>query len=143
MIIVGIIGDTLLKLRLLLDSIRFEHTIFALPFAYLGMVLAADGLPTSQQFIWVTVAMGSARTLAMSANRIIDRYVDALNPRTSSRHLPSGRVKLNEMAAMTLVSLAIFLVAAYQLNILCFVQDRFRAITVSYTHLTLPTILLV
>ena len=132
----GIIGDTLQKIRLLLDSIRFEHTIFALPFAYLGMVLAADGLPTIQQFIWVTVAMGSARTLAMSANRIIDRYVDALNPRTSSRHLPSGRVKLNEMAAMTLVSLVIFLVAAYQLNFLCFVLAPAAVVVVvgySYT----------
>ena len=68
------------KLRLILDSIRFEHTIFALPFAYLGMALAADGLPTLAQFIWITVAMASARTLAMSANRIIDRHLDARNP---------------------------------------------------------------
>ena len=132
----GIIGDILQKVRLLLDSIKFEHTIFALPFAYLGMVLAADGLPTIQQFIWITVAMGSARTLAMSANRIIDRYLDALNPRTSSRHLPSGRVRLMEMAAMTLVSLAIFLVAASQLNFLCLVLAPAAVVVVvgySYT----------
>jgi len=133
---VGIIGDILQKVRLLLDSIKFEHTIFALPFAYLGMVLAADGLPTIQQFIWITVAMGSARTLAMSANRIIDRYLDALNPRTSSRHLPSGRVRLMEMAAMTLVSVAIFLVAASQLNFLCLVLAPAAVVVVvgySYT----------
>ena len=132
----GIIGDILQKVRLLLDSIKFEHTIFALPFAYLGMVLAADGLPTIQQFIWITVAMGSARTLAMSANRIIDRYLDALNPRTSSRHLPSGRVRLMEMAAMTLVSVAIFLVAASQLNFLCLVLAPAAVVVVvgySYT----------
>ena len=85
------------KLRLILDSIRFEHTIFALPFAYLGMVLAADGLPTLAQFIWITVAMAAARTLAMSANRIIDRQLDAENPRTASRPLPAGRLKLWEM----------------------------------------------
>ena len=132
----GIIGDTLQKIRLLLDSIRFEHTIFALPFAYLGMVLAADGLPTIHQFIWITVAMGSARTLAMAANRIIDRYLDALNPRTSNRHLPSGRVRLMEMATMTLVSLAIFLVAASQLNFLCFALAPVAVVVVvgySYT----------
>ena len=80
------------KLRLLLDSIRFEHTIFALPFAYLGMVLAADGVPTLGQLVWVTVAMASARTVAMSANRIIDRHLDAENPRTAARPLPAGRM---------------------------------------------------
>ena len=78
------------KLRLILDSIRFEHTIFALPFAYLGMVLAEGGLPTLSQFLWITVAMASARTLAMSANRIIDRRLDAQNPRTAARPLPAG-----------------------------------------------------
>ena len=78
------------KLRLILDSIRFEHTIFALPFAYLGMVLAADGLPTLLQFLWITVAMASARTLAMSANRIIDRHIDALSPRTAALPLPDA-----------------------------------------------------
>ena len=109
------------KLRLILDSIRFEHTIFALPFAYLGMVLAADGLPTLSQFIWITVAMASARTLAMSANRIIDRHLDAENPRTASRPLPAGRLRLWEMTAMSSVSLAIFLFAAAMLNTLTLV----------------------
>jgi 4-hydroxybenzoate polyprenyltransferase len=106
------------KLRLLLDSIRFEHTIFALPFAYLGMVLAADGVPTLGQLVWVTVAMASARTVAMSANRIIDRHLDALNPRTAIRPLPTGRIKLWEMRGLTAVSLALFLLAAAQLNTL-------------------------
>ena len=106
------------KLRLLLDSIRFEHTIFALPFAYLGMVLAADGVPTLGQLVWVTVAMASARTVAMSANRIIDRHLDALNPRTAIRPLPTGRIKLWEMRGLAAVSLALFLLAAAQLNTL-------------------------
>jgi len=104
------------KLKLILDSIRFEHTVFALPFAYLGIVLAADGLPTLAQFTWITLAMASARTLAMSANRIIDRQLDAENPRTASRPLPAGRLKLWEMMAMSIVSLGIFLVAAAMLN---------------------------
>ena len=124
------------KLRLLLDSIRFEHTVFALPFAYLGMILAADGLPTLAQFVWITVAMASARTLAMSANRIIDRHLDARNPRTASRPLPSGRLKLWEMRAMALVSLAVFLLAAAMLNTLALVLAPVAAVVVvgySYT----------
>ena len=124
------------KLRLILDSIRFEHTIFALPFAYLGMVLAADGLPTISQFIWITVAMASARTLAMSANRIIDRHLDAENPRTASRPLPAGRLKLWEMTAMSTISLAVLLGAAAMLNTLALVLAPVAAIVVvgySYT----------
>ena len=109
------------KMRLILDSIRFEHTVFALPFAYLGMVLAANGLPTLSQFIWITIAMASARTLAMSANRIIDRQLDAENPRTASRPLPAGRLKLWEMTVMSTASLAVFLIAAAMLNTLAVV----------------------
>ncbi|MBF8266621.1 MAG: 4-hydroxybenzoate octaprenyltransferase [Dehalococcoidia bacterium] len=124
------------KLRLILDSIRFEHTIFALPFAYLGMVLAARGLPTLPQFLWITVAMASARTLAMSANRIIDRRLDALNPRTAGRPLPTGRLKLGEMAVLAAVSLAVLLVAAAQLNALALALAPVAAVVVvgySYT----------
>ena len=124
------------KLRLLLDSIRFEHTIFALPFAYLGMTLAAGGLPTLAQFAWTTVAMASARTLAMSANRIIDRHLDAQNPRTASRPLPAGRLKLWEMRAMALVSLGVFLLSAAMLNQLALMLAPVAAVVVvgySYT----------
>ena len=70
------------KLAILLDNVRFEHTVFALPFAYLGMILAEQRLPGLWQVVWITVAMASARTLAMSANRLIDRHLDARNPRT-------------------------------------------------------------
>jgi len=79
------------QLRAFLDTIRFEHTIFALPFAYLGMALAADGWPTFPQFVWITIAMASARTLAFAINRYADRFYDARNPRTRSRPIPSGR----------------------------------------------------
>ena len=68
------------KLGLLLDSIRFEHSIFALPFAYLGMMMAADGLPSLEKIFWITIAMVAARTLAMGANRYIDKDIDAKNP---------------------------------------------------------------
>jgi 4-hydroxybenzoate polyprenyltransferase len=124
------------KLRLLLDSIRFEHTVFALPFAYLGMVLAAEGLPSWHQFIWVTVAMASARTLAMSSNRIIDSNIDAKNPRTKLRHIPDGTIRKSEMTVMAIGSLVMFFVAAYMLNELAFLLAPIAVVVVvgySYT----------
>ncbi len=88
------------RLRIFLDMVRFEHTIFALPFAYLGMLLAANWppapggirLPTVGQFIWISVAMAAARTLAFAINRYADRYYDARNPRTARRPIPTGRL---------------------------------------------------
>ncbi len=109
------------ELKTLLDNIKFEHTIFALPFAYLGMVLAANGLPTLHQFIWITVAMASARTLAMSLNRLIDRELDARNPRTMNRPLPSGLISPRAVALIVLVAFVVFEFAAWQLNTLCLV----------------------
>lgn len=112
-------SDPLLKrIPRFLDAVRFQESIFALPFAYSGMVLAANGLPTWQQFLWITVAMVSARTLGMSANRIIDRSIDAQNPRTAMRHLPAGLLRLSDMVVLTLVSAVVFFVAASLLNTL-------------------------
>lgn len=123
------------KINLLLASIRFEHSIFALPFAYLGMVLAASGLPTWWQFAWITVAMVAARTLAMSANRLIDVKQDALNPRTARRALPTGLLKRGEMLALALVSLGAFLFAAAMLNTLALVLAPVAAfLVVSYSY---------
>lgn len=106
------------KLPLFLGVVRFEHTIFALPFAYIGMLLAAGGLPTGRQFLWATVAMVGARTLAMSTNRLIQRGEDAANPRTAGRHLPRGLLRPSEMLVLMLVSTGIFFFAAAQLNTL-------------------------
>jgi 4-hydroxybenzoate polyprenyltransferase len=103
----------------LLEAIKFEHSIFALPFAYLGMILAARGLPTLHQFIWITVAMVAARTTAMAANRVIDRHIDAANPRTAQRALPTGSLSVAEMSGLTLVGVVVTLFAAWQLNDLC------------------------
>lgn len=100
----------------LLDNIKFAHTVFALPFAYMGMVLAGGGLPTWDQFLWISLAMASARTLAMSANRLIDSEIDARNARTANRPLPQGRVSRGEVMALTLAMLLVFLVAAAALN---------------------------
>lgn len=105
--------------RILLDNIRFEHTIFALPFAYLGMVLAVRGLPTWGQVLWVTVAMASARTLAMSVNRVIDAEIDARNPRTSGRPIPQGLLSGRAVWLLALVSLGVLLISAWLLNDLC------------------------
>lgn len=108
-----------MQLKLLLENVKFEHTLFALPFAYLGMVLAAGGLPTWWQLVWITVAMASARTLAMSLNRVIDWRVDALNPRTARRPIPSGRLRPRDVWLAAGVSCVILTFAAWMLNPLC------------------------
>jgi 4-hydroxybenzoate polyprenyltransferase len=107
------------QLRDFLEAIKVEHTIFALPFAYLGMVLAARGWPGWHAVLWITVAMIAARTTAMAANRLIDRHVDARNPRTRRRHLPRGLLTARTVAGAGAVSAAVFLVAAWQLHPLC------------------------
>jgi 4-hydroxybenzoate polyprenyltransferase len=106
------------KVPLYLSSIRIWESLFALPFAFMGMVLAARGWPGWHAFIWINVAMFGARTLAMSGNRVINAKEDALNPRTMNRHLPQGILKPAEVIGMMVVSLVIFLVGAYQLNTL-------------------------
>ena len=118
------------RLGIMLDSIRFEHSIFALPFAYLGMILAAGGWPTLSQFIWITVAMVAARTVAMSANRLIDREMDAENPRTAMRALPAKLLRPSDMLGMLFVSLVIFFFAAAMLNTLALILAPVAAIIV-------------
>lgn len=108
------------KLRTTLEMIKFEHTLFALPFAFLGAVLAADGLPTWRQILWITVAMVGARSAAMTFNRIIDVDFDAANPRTAGRELPTGKLSTGFAWAFLLISVAVFLIAAYSLNWLTF-----------------------
>lgn len=100
-------------LRDYLELIKFEHTIFALPFAYLGMLLAAGGLPTWNQFFWITVAMAAARTVAMGFNRIVDRRIDAENPRTANRPLITGAISLHIAWAGTLIASGILIIAAW------------------------------
>ena len=104
------------KLKTTLAMIKFEHTLFALPFAFLGAVLAADGLPSIWQLVWITAAMFGARSAAMSFNRIVDRRFDAENPRTASRELPSGKLSVNFAWMFFIASVALFLLAAYSLN---------------------------
>ena len=102
--------------RLTLEMIKIEHTLFALPFAFLGAVLAANGLPSLRQIVWIVVAMVGARSAAMAFNRIADRHFDARNPRTANRALPAGLLSVGFVWAFTIFSAAIFLVAAAMLN---------------------------
>jgi 4-hydroxybenzoate polyprenyltransferase len=108
------------RLQLLLDMIKFEHTVFALPFALLSMFLAADGVPSPRIVFWVVAAMVGARSTAMAMNRIADRHIDAENPRTRMRHLPAGTVGLGAAWALTIGSAALLMLAAWKLNRLAF-----------------------
>jgi len=106
-------------LRHFLDAIKFEHTVFALPFAYIAMVLAAGGWPGLHVVVWVTLAMVGGRTLAMSVNRLADRVIDARNPRTAGRHLPAGLLHPGQVAAAATAAAALLFFSAWQLNPLC------------------------
>jgi len=96
--------------------IKIEHTLFALPFAFLGALLAANGLPAWRQVLWIIVAMVGARSAAMAFNRIADRNLDARNPRTANRALPAGLLSVGFVWVFTIVSAAVFLLAAAMLN---------------------------
>jgi 4-hydroxybenzoate polyprenyltransferase len=104
------------SLKITLEMIKIEHTLFALPFAFLGAVLAARGLPTVQQIIWITVAMVGARSAAMAFNRLADWRIDAANPRTAMRAIPAGLLSMQFVGLFTLVSATTFFLAAYMLN---------------------------
>ena len=102
--------------RRLASLVRIEHTVFALPFAYVGAFLAVAAWPGLANMVWVTVAMVGARTLAMSLNRLVDAEVDARNPRTAARELPSGALSRGQVLGLCAASLAVFLVAVAQLD---------------------------
>ncbi len=101
--------------RLFASLVKLEHTVFALPFAYVGAFLALDGVPPAHDLVWITVAMVGARSLAMALNRLIDAEIDARNPRTAGRELPRGLLRRRHVVVFCLASLAVFLVAVYQL----------------------------
>jgi 4-hydroxybenzoate polyprenyltransferase len=104
------------SLRLTLEMIKWEHSIFALPFALCGAMLAAGGLPTVRQLAWIVVAMVAARSAAMAFNRLADASIDAANPRTSARAIPAGHLTATFVATFVVISSGIFILAASQLN---------------------------
>src|SRR5262245_9457195 len=103
------------SLKITLEMIKIEHTLFALPFAFLGAVLAAHGMPSRWQLLWIVVAMVGARSAAMAFNRLADRDFDAANPRTQMRALPAGSLSAQYVALFTAVSAALFFLAAAML----------------------------
>jgi 4-hydroxybenzoate polyprenyltransferase len=96
--------------------VKIEHTVFALPFAYVGALLAVNGFPSGHDLLWITVAMVGARSLAMGLNRLIDAGIDARNPRTASRELPSGALSAVQVVVFCAAALALFLAAVWQLD---------------------------
>ena len=106
------------RVPLYLNFVRIHEALFALPFAYIGMILAAGGWPGWHDFIWINVAMAGARTLGMAANRLVHRKEDAINPRTAGRHLPTGLIKTWEAGLMMAVSTGVLIYGASQLNAL-------------------------
>ena len=108
------------KLRIYLVMIRFSHTVFALPFALMGAILAEGRIPNGRTLEWILVAMVGARSGAMGMNRIADRELDALNPRTRDRALPQGQISLVQAAVFVAISFVLFVLAAWMLNPLCF-----------------------
>ena len=122
------------KIKVLLEMIKFKHTVFALPFALMGAFLAGRGVPGTRVFLWVVVAMAGARTCAMGFNRIADRRFDALNPRTSGRALPAGQVTLVESWLMVIFSGVVFFLACFMLNPLALTIAPFAlALTLIYS----------
>jgi len=124
------------NLKITLEMIKVEHTLFALPFAFLGAVLAANGLPTGRQILWIVVAMVGARSAAMAFNRLVDWRFDAANPRTATRAIPAGLLSVQFVAIFTVASAAVFFLAAAMLNRLTLLLSPialFSVLIYSYT----------
>lgn len=124
------------SLRTTFEMIKIEHTLFALPFALLGAVLAADGMPGMRQIFWILIAMVGARSAAMAFNRLVDMKFDALNPRTSTRALPAGLLSREFVTLFVIASAALFFLAAAMLNRLTLLLSPVALVSVlvySYT----------
>jgi 4-hydroxybenzoate polyprenyltransferase len=109
-------SGTLALPRRFASLVKLEHTLFALPFAYVGAFLAVDGVPSAHDLLWITLAMVGARSLAMGLNRLIDAEIDARNPRTAGRELPTGALARGQVLAFCAAALALFALAAFQLD---------------------------
>ena len=123
------------KIRILLDMIKFKHTIFALPFAYVGAFLAARGVPPLKTCLWILLAMAGGRTVAMGVNRIVDLHFDAENPRTMGRPLVTGTIKKAEAWAMVAAAASVYFISCYNLTPLAFrLSPLILAILVFYSY---------
>ncbi len=123
------------KLKITLQMIKFEHTVFALPFALIAALLAQRGLPEAWQLVWIVAAMVGARSAAMTFNRIVDYSYDLANPRTKSRALPAGTLSKSFAILFTIAMSALFVISAGLLNPLCFyLSFPTLAILLSYSY---------
>jgi 4-hydroxybenzoate polyprenyltransferase len=118
-IIQGSEGGMLSRISQYLRMIKFSHSVFALPFALTAALVSAGGIPPPGKLLWIVVAMVGARSGAMGLNRVIDRGIDALNPRTMGRELPAGKIKAVEALLFSVISLSALVFASYKLNPLC------------------------
>jgi len=109
------LSATAVYARRFVSLVKLEHTVFALPYAYTGAILALGEVPSATQLFWITVAMVGARSLAMALNRLIDAAIDARNPRTARREIPAGLLSRSNVVAFAIASLIVFLVAVWQL----------------------------
>ncbi|MBM2826838.1 MAG: 4-hydroxybenzoate polyprenyltransferase [Dehalococcoidia bacterium] len=124
------------KVRAHLENIKVEHSLFALPFGYTGMVLATGGLPTAHHLLWITVALVAARSYAFCMNRLIDYPLDSIDPRTASRPLPAGRLHRGEVVAVAIATVLVVLYSAWQLNPLCVLLSPIALVVLTfYTYL--------
>ncbi len=121
------------KTKTLLEMIKFEHTLFAIPFAIIAMMLAANVIPTLYQMFWILIALTFARTVAMLWNRIVDAKIDARNPRTKNRAIPKGLVSVRSAMVMLLISCIVFVFSAYMLNSLSFILS-FPALLIVFLY---------
>ena len=129
-------GNPLRSTRLTLEMIKWEHSIFALPFALTGAVLAADGWPRLRVLFWIVVCMVSARSAAMAFNRLVDARLDAANPRTAMRALPAGKLTMGFVAGFVVITSAVFLFAAGMLNWLTLVlAPPTLAVLLAYSYM--------
>jgi 4-hydroxybenzoate polyprenyltransferase len=118
-----------------LRLIKFSHSVFALPFAFTAALIAAGGIPALSKLLWITVAMVGGRSGAMGMNRIADKKIDALNPRTESRELPRGIIRTWEAFLFTVAAFALLLFAAFMLNPLCFkIAPFFLFVLFTYSY---------
>jgi len=110
------VSETLALPRRFAALVKIEHTVFALPFAYIGALLAVGDIPSAHDLVWITLAMVGARSLAMGLNRLVDAEIDARNPRTATRELPSGLLSRLQVTAFCASAFALYLVACFQLD---------------------------
>jgi len=108
------------KIKAILGLIKFQHTIFALPFALISMLVCANGLPSFRVIFWILIAMVSARSTAMAFNRVVDLRFDAVNPRTQHWHLPAGKISIKSVWIFIVIMALLFIFSAYMLNNLAF-----------------------